>query len=525
MMSITYEKLNKNPTRNLNRSMAVYCFSVAWWSGWECAALQMPTRELAGRLLHVEYAGVVFIPTLLCTTVSYLVDLPSTVRRRLLLPLYFLSTGFLFVLSIFPMSSFLSVSQGSVYYLPVWGKAGPYYWSFLVFFLGAILAAHVLVFYRWTLAGRQERVRLALFTVGSVFAYLGGCPEFALKYGVRLGWLNPFGLYAFPIYIALLTYAVLQHQLFDIHIVIRRSLVYSILVTFLTVGYFGLTYSVEKLFQTTLGYQSVWISLVAFAAMALAFQPLKVGIQRFVDWLIFRKRHEELVKHVERLEQEALQAEKFKAISTLAAGMAHEIKNPLTALKAFTEFFPEKRNDPAFLDKLHQVLTTEVNRVHGIVGELLEFAKPKSPQLKPVDLEPILQSTVDFLSNELLKHKIQWQVDCQHNGATIQADSDQLRQVLINLIQNAADAMPQGGILTLATQTVPGHLELTVSDTGQGIPKDLLQRIFDPFVTTKPNGYGLGLAVVYSIVQSHRGTIHAASSPGRGTTFTLRFPL
>ena len=259
--------------------------------------------------------------------------------------------------------------------------------------------------------------------------------------------------------------------------------------------------------------------------MALAFQPLKIWIQRWVDWLIFRVPQEELVKRMERLEQEVLQTEKLKAVSTLAAGMAHEIKNPLTALKTFTEYFPENRNDPAFLDKLHEVLSVEVQRIHGIVQDVLNFAKPKLPQLKPIDLAPLIDSTVQLLSGELLKRRVQWTVDCQHNGATFKADPDQLRQVLINLIQNAADAMPGGGNLTISTQANDGYLELIISDTGQGIPKELLPRIFDPFVTTKEHGNGLGLAMVHSIIQAHRGTIRAASTPGRGTTFTVRLPL
>jgi len=113
----------------------------------------------------------------------------------------------------------------------------------------------------------------------------------------------------------------------------------------------------------------------------------------------------------------------------------------------------------------------------------------------------------------------------QHNGSLIQADPDQLRQILINLIQNAADAMPEGGTLTLATSMNDGHLELTISDTGKGIPKELLPKIFDPFVTTKPNGTGLGLAMVQTLVRAHHGSISIASTPAHGTTFTLRFPV
>ncbi|MDP3723422.1 MAG: histidine kinase N-terminal 7TM domain-containing protein, partial [Candidatus Omnitrophota bacterium] len=331
----------KNPKRNLHRSMALYCFSLAWWSGWECAALQMPTHALTKQLMRIEYMGVSFIATLFCTAVSFLLDWSPRVRRRVLLPLYLGSAVALIAASVYPTTYFLDVTPGPVAYLPIWGLAGPFYWIFLVFFLGELSAGLGLTFFAWRRAEGQERTRLALFLVGSLVAYVGACPEFALKYGIRLGWLNPFGLYGMPFYIGLMTYAIVQHRFLDIHVVIRRSVVYSLLVTLLTVGYFGLIYAVERLFQTTFGYHSVGVSVAAFALMALAFQPLKIGIQRLVDWLLFRAPHEELVKRMERFEQEALKAEKLKAISTLAAGMAHEIKNPLTAIKTFTEFLEE----------------------------------------------------------------------------------------------------------------------------------------------------------------------------------------
>jgi len=499
-------------------------------------AFQMPTKELTYQLFRVEYLGVVFMPTLLCTVVTYLLDFSSQMRRRFLIPMYLLSLAALFPSAIFPSRHFLLITNSTpVAYLPSYPWAGSYYWIFLVFFIGSVTIAHAMIIRRWRKAQGEERARLALFLIGSLAAYLGGCPEFALKYGVRLGWLSPYGLYGIPLYISMMIYSVIRHRFLDVQIVIRRSLVYSILVTSLTAGYFGLVYGVEKVFQATFGYRSTWVSLGAFALVTLAFQPLKVIIQQWVDWLIFREPQEALAKRVERLEEQALQTEKFKAVSTLAAGMAHEIKNPLTTLKTFTEYIPEKRNDPAFLEKLHEVYTAEVNRIQTIVKDLLEFSKPRPLELKPVDIGPLIVSTVNLLSSDLLRRKIQWTIDCRHNGSALQADVGQLRQVLINLIQNASDAMPEGGQLTLATRSANSHIELVVSDTGSGIPPALLPKIFDPFVTTKSDGNGLGLAVVYSIIQSHRGSIRAesrrptdgsvADEPNHGTTFTVSLPL
>lgn len=505
--------------------MAAYCFSLAWWSGWELASLLMPTRELFFLAMRIEYMTVVFIPTLFCATVAHLLKLPPSTKKHVLTPLYCISIVFLFPATLFPSRGFLWVTPGDLHYLPVWGLAGPYYWTFMVFFFSAVLTGHGLIGYGWYRTRGEERVRFLIFSGASVLAYLGGCPEFALKYGVRLGWLNPFGLYALPVYIGVLTYAVLRHQFLEIRVAIRRSLVYSILVTLLTVGYFGLVFGMERLFQTTLGYQSVWISLLAFAAMALAFQPMKLAVQRAVDWLVFRETKEGLAKRMERLEEQAFHAEKFRAISTMAAGMAHEIKNPLSALQTFAEFIPDKHKDPSFAKNLHGVLSSETQRIQKLVQEILDFAKPKRPKLQEIEPGRLISSTVDLLSSELLKRRVKWEVDCRHNGSAVSADPDQLRQILINLIQNAADAMPRGGKLTIATRQKNESVELIVSDTGEGIPKELLPKIFDPFVSTKPNGNGLGLAMVYSMVRANRGTIRVTSKPHQGTTFTVSLPL
>ena len=513
----------KNPSRNIHRSMALYCFSLAWWSGWECAALQLPTAEAAFQLMRVEYLGVVFMPTLLCTAVSFLVNLSRLDRKRLLVPLYICSVAFLFPTAIYPTKDFLSM-QGPVAYLPFWGLGGSRYWMFLVFFLGSTFIGHVIVLKRWYYATGQERVRLALFLIGSVAAYVGGCPEFALKYGIRLGWLNPFGLYGVPLYIGLLAYAIIQYQFLDNRIVVRKSLVYSLLVRFLTVGYFGLIYGIERLFQTTFGYQSTWLSLAAFALMALVFQPLKIGIQRMVDRLFFRAPHEELVKRMERLEREVREADKLKAISLLATGMAHEIKNPLASIKTFSEYLPRKYDDPSFREKFARIVTQELDKINVLVQQLLEFAKPRPLQRAPTRVSQLLDDTLALLDDQLVKRGID--VTRSYAPADHAAvDSNQMRQVFLNLLLNSLEAMERPGSITVETIATNGHLEAVITDTGPGIDRKDLPHVFDPFHTTKPFGTGLGLSVAHRIVRDHGGRISIDSEPGLGTTVRVRLPL
>jgi len=174
-----------------------------------------------------------------------------------------------------------------------------------------------------------------------------------MNYGVEF---YPLGFLPAVVSASIFAYAITRHQFIDVRVAIRKSLVYSALVTLLTVGYFGFIYVLERVFQGALGYHSLWLSLAAFACMALVFQPLKVGIQRLVDRLFFHARHEDLAQRMERLEREVREADKLKAISILAAGLAHEIKNPLTPLKTFAEYLPERGADPEFQNQIHRQL-------------------------------------------------------------------------------------------------------------------------------------------------------------------------
>ncbi len=516
-LSIGLYVLTRNPRAVTNRSFAAFAISAGLWSAFYIPWVM--SREVSKSLFwnRMLMTGCVPIPSFFLHFVISLLGM-NLQKRRILRFSYVLST-FIF-LSIPTPLLVASVSPKTGFHF--WANPGPLFFVYMVHFMACFFYTHLLMYRELKTATGNRRNQIKYLSVGTFVALLGGSTNFPLWFNIPI---PPVGNALVAAYVVMVAYTILQHHLMDINVVIRKSLVYSLLVTVLTASYFGLVYGVERIFQTTLGYHSTWISLLAFALMALLFQPLKVEIQRLVDWLIFRVPQEALVKRVERLEEQVLQAEKLKAISTLAAGMAHEIKNPLTALKTFGEFIPEKGNDPEFLKKLHEIFTTETQRIHNIVQEVLEFAKPKLPQLKPVEMSPLIHSTVNLLSADLTKQNIRWEINCQHNGFVVQADLDQIRQVLINLIQNAADAMPNGGTLTLTTKANDGHLELAITDTGEGIPKELLPKIFDPFVTTKPNGTGLGLAMVQTIIRAHHGSISAASTPTRGTTFTLRFPL
>jgi signal transduction histidine kinase len=204
--------------------------------------------------------------------------------------------------------------------------------------------------------------------------------------------------------------------------------------------------------------------------------------------------------------------------------MAHEIKNPLTSIKTFTEYFPEKYNNPDFREKFNNIVGGEVDRINTIVKQLLEFSRPTEPDLKKSDINKLMDETLALLNNDLLKRDIK--VKAHYSPLpSINVDPAQVKQVFLNIILNAIEAMRGGGTLTVRTGTIHEQAaSITISDTGKGIGKEDLKHIFDPFFSRKDGGTGLGLSVVHGIIRKHGGKISAESTPGKGTALQITLP-
>ena len=235
----------------------------------------------------------------------------------------------------------------------------------------------------------------------------------------------------------------------------------------------------------------------------------------------------------ELLRQEVAQTEKFKAVAALASCLVHEIRNPLTAINTFTEFLPQRTNDPVFLEQFSQTVPKEIKRINSLMQELLIFAKPSPPQLQSTDALILLNSLVVLLQEQCKRQKINIvQSFDHHTPQSIHADPNQLKQALLNILLNAIDAMPNGGTLTITTSLSfpnasvgnPQYI-INITDTGCGIaPKDL-PHIFEPFFTKKEKGTGLGLAITQGIIEKHGGKILVKSQLNQGTTFSITLPI
>jgi two-component system, NtrC family, sensor kinase len=228
-----------------------------------------------------------------------------------------------------------------------------------------------------------------------------------------------------------------------------------------------------------------------------------------------------------RAQGEALvRSERLAAIGRISAQITHEIRNPLSSISLNAEELGERlRESGSDAGELCEAIVREVDRLAAITEEYLRFARLPKPQLQRADLNDTVRDLVEFVRPELDLGRVSVQLDLSPSLPLVHADVAQLRQLLLNLVRNAREAMPSGGSLRVSTREGEALVLMEVRDTGPGIPKERLQRIFDPFFTTKERGTGLGLAMSQEIAQEHGGLLSCESEPGRGTAFTLRLPV
>ncbi len=241
-----------------------------------------------------------------------------------------------------------------------------------------------------------------------------------------------------------------------------------------------------------------------------------------------------------RLEDQIRRNDRLASAGTLAAGMAHEIKNPLVTLKTFAQLLPERYDDPDFRQTFSSLIGKEVIRIDSIVNQLLKFTRPVKPKLYPLQLHSTIAHVHKLVDQSLKQNGVALKQELTADGDWIMGDSDLLVQALLNFYLNAVDAMEKGGVITVRTEVVriasamrdllgapitEPFIRVSIQDNGSGIPEADLPHIFDPFFTTKAKGTGLGLSVSYNIVQEHGGTVEVKSRPGLGTVFFLMFPL
>lgn len=253
---------------------------------------------------------------------------------------------------------------------------------------------------------------------------------------------------------------------------------------------------------------------------------VEVSAARFVDeegpalLVMFRD-----ISERKRLQAQLRKTERIAELGTLASGMAHEIGTPMNVILGRAEYLMDRvKEEP--IKKGLQTIITQVERITKVMNQLLSFARRKAPERRPLDLRGVIESAMEMFQERLSRNQIQIDMALADSCPMVLADTDQMSQVLINLIMNAVHAMPDGGTLRVDLASEKDMVRLTVADTGHGIPRDVVKKVFEPFFTTKEfgQGTGLGLTVVKGIIDEHQGSIAVESEEGKGTTFTILLP-
>ncbi len=257
-------------------------------------------------------------------------------------------------------------------------------------------------------------------------------------------------------------------------------------------------------------------------------ENLRKANEKLILWgKTLEKRVEERTQELQEMQDSLVRSEKLASLGKMAAGVAHEINNPLTSILINTHLVLEKMEKNSSVRENLDLIADETSRCSEIVKGLLEFSHQNPPEKDDADVNDILNLSIDILKNHVTFQNIKIKKKLDDNLPLIPIDSNKIKQVFLNLMLNASEAMPDGGSLVIISRLSENkrYIEIEFTDTGLGIPEENINKLFDPFFTTKAGGTGLGLAVSYGIIEQHKGKIEVKSRQGLGSTFIIRLPI
>jgi len=261
--------------------------------------------------------------------------------------------------------------------------------------------------------------------------------------------------------------------------------------------------------------------------LAHTFEEMRTSLQRYVENLVDEKqRLEESNRQLREAQYQLIQSERTAAVGKVAARVAHEVNNPLAIIKTAVRIIRNQSTPAGPTTGSLQMIEEEISRIARIIQELLEFSRPTTPVQELVQVNAVIQSLAPLLEQDLREKKIVLKAMLEPELPLVLISADQLKQVVLNMVRNAEDAMPQGGELVIRTARLRSCVELSIADTGCGIPAEHREHIFDPFFTTKRRGrgVGLGLSVSYGIISAANGRIEVESEVGKGSTLRVSLP-
>jgi signal transduction histidine kinase len=253
---------------------------------------------------------------------------------------------------------------------------------------------------------------------------------------------------------------------------------------------------------------------------ALMYQELKAFSQQMEEKI------QKTTADLKKTEAQLIRSEKLAALGQLAAGIAHEIRNPLTSINILIHSLRQNISSGESRSEDFKVIEEEIHRINEIVDQFLRFAKPAPPHLERTEVTSIFEEILQLLRPQMEKLRISVQKDFR-SVPLITIDNEQMKQVILNLLMNSIQAMPEGGQFRLEGEVSKDGqwVELSIRDSGVGIPPEDMDKLFDPFFSTKEGGIGLGLSIAHRIIDQHHGKIEVTSNPNEGTIFTVYLPI
>ncbi|MBU0672562.1 MAG: hypothetical protein KJ732_06015 [Candidatus Margulisbacteria bacterium] len=513
---------SKGKEKAVNRTLALFSLTLAVWTLAQSIGEMAEAKAVVLIWTRINVGAAVLLPVLYLHFILSLLELKDG-KKKILQIAYGLDLIFLvlvftpwFVKDVAPVAGFK--------YYP---QAGIVYPFFAIYLFSCFLYSLVQLVLALRQAGGENYRRLLYVFVASVVGFFGGATTFFPVFNIAFPVISHFAL---PIYVAITVYAIVRHKLLDITILVREGLIYSCL-TILFAGFYVLVVLIANYLVSYFVHLNplVTMFMVVFVSVII-FQPVRNRVQRMVDRVFFmgeyryQKTINDLSEENRKLFRGLLQADKVSALGTLAAGMAHEIKNPLASIRAMTQILPENLNDKEFLKDYNEMIPRQLERINRIVENLLKVGKTAKLERLEVDINSIIREAVELNASLCKKQEIEIALNLNPLPKII-ADPEQLQLVFTNLILNAVQAMPDEGKLAISSSMSIERIVVQVADNGSGIPADKLDDIFDPFFSLKEKGTGLGLFTAYRIIQEHGGSIEVASQQGKGTKFTIWLPI
>jgi two-component system NtrC family sensor kinase len=294
-----------------------------------------------------------------------------------------------------------------------------------------------------------------------------------------------------------------------------------------------LLFATQRVARGDLTYRVPIVSNDEIGQLGTSFNQMTIELQKLTDnyqnlTRTLEEKVDEKTKELKEAQDILIQSEKMASLGKMAAGVAHEINNPLTSILINSHLIAERLEGDGRFDENLKLIIEETERTSAIVSGLLEFSRQTTADKEPADIHEVLEKSLFLLKSPILVHKVTVQKEIAENLPRVMIDVNKIEQVFTNVILNALDAMPNGGTLRICSKVSEDNrfVEVTIQDDGGGIPEDIMDKIFDPFFTTKGmKGTGLGLSISYGIIQQHGGSIDVKSEVGVGTKLTVYLPL